>query len=80
MRIFVASLNYSTVTETELFELFSRHVDVRSAKLARDAAGRSKGYGFVELVNDADVGRALELDGYLFHNRRIGVALAEERG
>ena len=77
MRVFVANLNFDTVDDSALFELFSRFVDVRFAKLTRDAGGQSRGFGFVELINDVDLDRALELDGYLFHNRTIHVQVAK---
>jgi polyadenylate-binding protein len=71
--MFVANLDYA-VDESALFELFSRYVDVASTKLVRDTAGRSRGFGFVELVSpQSDLERALELNGYLFHGRQIRV-------
>jgi RNA recognition motif-containing protein len=74
-KIFVASLNFDTVDDSALFQLFSQYIDVFSAKIVRDFDGQSKGFGFVA-INDMDVERALELDGYLFHNRRIRVQVA----
>ena len=79
MKVFVASLDYNTVDDSALFELFSRYVDVRSAKIARDADGRSRGFGHVELLHDQDLDTALELDGINFHGRRLGVAPAKAR-
>ncbi len=60
MNIFVAKLNYSTQTET-LQDLFEGFGDVDSAKIIMDReTGRSKGYGFVEMPNDAEGLAAIE--------------------
>lgn len=60
MNIFVAKLNYSTETET-LQDLFEGFGDVDSAKIIMDReTGRSKGYGFVEMPNDAEALAAIE--------------------
>jgi polyadenylate-binding protein len=71
-KVLVANLNFAEV-DSALFQLFSQYVDVFSAKIARDFEGQSRGFGFVA-ISDAEVEPALELDGYLFHNRRIRVA------
>lgn len=79
MKVFVANLNYAEVGDSELFELFSRYIDVKSARVIPDTDGRSRGFGFVELVSESDLDRALELDGYLFHNRNIRVQPARPK-
>lgn len=79
MKVYVANLNYSTVTESEVFELLSQYIDIRSAKIVRDADGRSKGFAFVELLHDQDIDAALELDGINFHDRRIRVQVAKDK-
>ncbi|MBX2816036.1 MAG: RNA-binding protein [Saprospiraceae bacterium] len=60
MNIFVARLNYRTDGEA-LGKLFSRFGEVTSAKVIMDReTGRSKGYGFVEMPNDAEALIAIE--------------------
>ncbi|MEE9372027.1 MAG: RNA-binding protein [Saprospiraceae bacterium] len=60
MNIFVAKLNYSTQTES-LQDLFEGFGDVDTVKVIMDReTGRSKGYGFVEMPNDAEALAAIE--------------------
>jgi RNA recognition motif-containing protein len=54
MNIFVAKLNYST-SEAELKRAFEQFGEVASAKIVNDRdTGRSKGFGFVEMPNEAE--------------------------
>lgn len=54
MNIFVAKLNFKTSTE-DLEKAFANYGEVTSAKIVKDRdTGRSKGYGFVEMPNDAE--------------------------
>ncbi|MCI0751014.1 MAG: RNA-binding protein [Flammeovirgaceae bacterium] len=69
MNIFVAKLNFKTRTE-DLQAAFEKFGQVSSAKIVKDRdTGRSKGYGFVEMPNDAEANNAIaalnekELDG-----------------
>ncbi|MGL4631764.1 MAG: RNA recognition motif domain-containing protein [Leadbetterella sp.] len=80
MNIFVAKLNYATKDET-LQAAFEQFGSVDSAKVIMDKfTGRSKGFGFVEMSNDAEAKSAItalnetELDG-----RTIVVKEAEPR-
>lgn len=60
MNIFVAKLNYRTDSRA-LEDLFSQYGEVDSAKIIMDRqTGRSKGYGFVEMPNDAEALVAIE--------------------
>ncbi|HRR57149.1 MAG TPA: RNA-binding protein, partial [Acidobacteriota bacterium] len=53
-RIFVGGLPYST-SDKELEELFSAHGTVESARIVTDRmTGRSRGFGFVEMSNEAE--------------------------
>ncbi|HLO45527.1 MAG TPA: hypothetical protein VK175_14410 [Leadbetterella sp.] len=81
MNIFAAKLNYDTTDET-LQAAFEEFGDVDSAKVIMDKfTGRSKGFGFVEMPNDAEARNAInslndsELDG-----RTIVVKVAEPKG
>jgi RNA recognition motif-containing protein len=69
MNIFVAKLNFKTRTE-DLQNAFAQYGEVSSVKIISDRdTGRSKGYGFVEMPNDAEAQAAIdglndkELDG-----------------
>ena len=54
MNIFVANLNFK-VQNDGLKKLFETYGEVTSAKVVMDkATGRSKGFGFVEMPNDAE--------------------------
>ncbi|XWS25582.1 hypothetical protein CRYUN_Cryun27aG0080500 [Craigia yunnanensis] len=51
-----------TVTDEQLFELFSQVAQVISVRVCRDlATGRSLGYGYVNYNNPRDAARALDL-------------------
>ncbi len=79
MNIFVGNLAYS-VTETELNEMFEEHGAVNSAKLITDReTGRSRGFGFVEMDNDAAEAAIKALNEKDFGGRAIRVNQAEDR-
>ena len=68
-KLFVGNLPYTTTNES-LGEFFSRFGEVTSAAVIMDrATGRSKGFGFVEMSDDAAAdtaiaqGEGAELDG-----------------
>ncbi|MCB8964496.1 MAG: RNA-binding protein [Bacteroidales bacterium] len=54
MMIYVGNISY-LMTAEELKELFAPYGNVVSVKIIADkVSGKSKGYGFVEMENDAD--------------------------
>jgi RNA recognition motif-containing protein len=58
--IFVGNLTWTT-TEEELSQLFEPFGIVESARIATDRdTGRSHGFGFVEMPNDAEAHGAIE--------------------
>jgi len=60
MNIYVGNIAWS-MTEDELNALFSDFGSVSSAKIITDKySGRSKGFGFVEMDNDAEAEAAIE--------------------
>ena len=60
MNIYVGNIAWS-MTEDELNALFSEFGSVSSAKIITDKySGRSKGFGFVEMDNDAEAEAAIE--------------------
>src|SRR3990172_51873 len=82
-KLYVGNLPY-TATETELTTLFSKAGTVKSVTLITDReTGRSKGFGFVEMENDADAQKAISmLNGTELGSRSLTVNLArppEER-
>jgi len=74
MRLYVGNLSYST-GEQEVESLFSTHGAIESVKLIRDQmTGQSRGFGFVEMLNDAEGRAAMQsLDQHEFEGRRLTV-------
>lgn len=79
-KLYVGNLSYST-TEESLNALFAQFGEVVSAVVIKDrATGQSKGFGFVELADEAAADKAIEAqNGKEFEGRRIRVNVAEER-
>lgn len=60
-RLYVGSLPYST-TDAELKDAFSQAGAVESAQVIIDKmTGRSKGFGFVEMSNDDEAMKAIDM-------------------
>ena len=80
MNIFIAGLNYS-ISDSELSELFTAYGEVSSARVIKDRqTGRSKGYGFVEMNDEASGQKAIdELNGAEYDGRTISVSVARPR-
>ncbi|MBK5719989.1 RNA-binding protein [Dysgonomonas sp. Marseille-P4677] len=80
MNIFIAGLSYS-INDNDLRDLFTEYGEISSAKVIMDkATGRSKGYGFVELADDAAGQKAIEeLNGAEYDGRTISVSEARPR-
>ena len=74
MNIFVGNLTWTT-TEDELAQLFEPFGTVSQARIATDRdTGRSRGFGFVEMPNDAEAGAAIEeLHGATIGRRQLTV-------
>jgi len=73
-KLYVGNLPYNTV-DADLENLFSQAGTVKSAQVIRDrASGRSKGFGFVEMANDAEAQAAIAaLNGSEVDGRNIVV-------
>ena len=80
MSIYVGNLSYD-VTPDELSETFSEYGTVKRSMIPTDReTGKSRGFGFVEMVNEEDETRAIEaLDGAEWMGRRIRVNKARPR-
>ncbi|EDM37672.1 RNA binding protein [Pedobacter sp. BAL39] len=68
------------IQESELIELFSFHGMINSLDLVTDKfTKKHKGFGFVEMVDQAGADRAIRaLNGLVLRGRKISVKLAEE--
>ena len=73
-------MNYATTAET-LTSLFSQYGEVVSATVIKDRfTEQSKGFGFVEMSDDAATETAIAaLNGKELEGRRLRVNVAEER-
>jgi RNA recognition motif-containing protein len=73
-RLYVGGLNYNT-TEDALKEEFAKAGEVKEANIIiNKMTGHSKGFGFVEMANDADAAKAVEMfNGKEFDGRSLTV-------
>jgi RNA recognition motif-containing protein len=80
MNIYVSNLSFNT-SDVELQDLFSKYGEVSSAKVITDReTGRSRGFGFVEMANDAEGKAAMEgLNNKEVEGRAMSVSVAKER-
>ena len=80
MNIYVSNLSFAVVDE-DLKSYFAEYGDVTSAKVIMDKyTNRSKGFGFVEMSDDAAAQKAIaELDGGMVEGRAIKVMVAKPR-
>lgn len=78
--IFVGNLSYGT-TDQELRTLFESYGTVERVSIITDRdTGRSRGFAFVEMNDDAEADRAIEaLNGYEVSGRALNVNEARPR-
>lgn len=79
-KLFVGGLPFAT-TSDKLEELFSEVGKVESAVVITDrTTGNSRGFGFVEMVNDEEAKSAVEkFNGYSLEGRTLAVSEARPR-
>jgi RNA recognition motif-containing protein len=79
-KLYVGNLSYN-VDSSELEQLFGQHGQVVSAQIINDRdTGRSKGFGFVEMANDAEADAAIAaLNGQEHGGRALTVNEARPR-
>ena len=79
-KLYVGNLGYN-VTSTDLQQLFTPHGTVQSAQVIEDRdAGRSKGFGFVEMGSDEEARTAITaLNGQMHGERALTVDEAKPR-
>jgi RNA recognition motif-containing protein len=80
MNIYVSNLSFN-VQDEDLREFFTSYGDVTSAKVIMDKmTNRSRGFGFVEMSDDAAAAKAIaELDGATVEGRNIKVMEARPK-
>lgn len=80
MKLYVGNLNYDT-NDDSLRQAFEAIGPVESADVITDRySGRSRGFGFVQMANDADAQKAIEtLNDTPLDGRNITVAEARPR-
>jgi RNA recognition motif-containing protein len=80
-KLYVGGLSYSTTSES-LREYFAQCGTVESATVITDrATGQSRGFGFVEMANEADAQSAIsKLNDKPFEGRRLTVNVANPQG
>jgi RNA recognition motif-containing protein len=80
MNLFVGNLSFE-VTQNDLESLFGTSGQVASAKVMMDReTGRSRGFAFVEMPNDAEARNAIQnLNGKDLKGRKINVNEARPR-
>ncbi|MDH6358584.1 RNA-binding protein [Parabacteroides sp. PF5-9] len=80
MNIYISNLSYG-VSDADLNDLFNEYGEVSSAKVIMDReTGRSRGFGFVEMADDAQAQTAInELNNAEYDGKTISVSVARER-
>lgn len=80
MNLFVAGLPYD-LDDDELMEIFEKFGVVNSAKVAMDKeTGKSRGFGFVDMQNEAEARDAIEnLNDISLGKKPLVVKQADER-
>ena len=80
MNIYVSNLSFA-VQDEDLREFFTEYGEVSSAKIITDKlTNRSRGFGFVEMSDNAAGERAIkELNGAHVEGRAISVTVAKPR-
>lgn len=80
MNIYVSNLSFN-IQDEDLREFFAPYGEVTSSKIINDReTGRSRGFGFVEMSDDAASKKAIsELDGSEMDGRNIKVMEAKPK-
>ena len=80
MNIYISNLSYA-VNDGDLKDLFGEYGEISSAKVITDReTGRSRGFGFVEMADDAQGKKAIdELNGAEYDGKVITVNVAKPR-
>ena len=78
--MFVSNLSFHT-TDEDLRDLFKEFGEVSSAKVITDReTGRSRGFGFVEMPEEAAAKQAMQgIEGKEIEGRAVSVSVAKEK-
>ncbi|ESO95367.1 hypothetical protein LOTGIDRAFT_188648 [Lottia gigantea] len=77
--VFVSNLNFD-INEDGIKEIFCKCGEISEIRLVKNFHGKSKGYAYVEFIDELPVTKALELDRQPVHNRPMYVSRCEDRG
>jgi RNA recognition motif-containing protein len=78
-KLFVGSLAWAT-TDDSLKAFFEQFGEVASASVVKERdSGRSRGFGFVEMTNDADADKAIAATGSNLDGREINISEAKSK-
>lgn len=79
MNIYVGNIPYKS-TEDDLGNIFSEFGDVISVKIIKDKySSRSKGFGFIEMEEEAGEKAIEALDGFEHMDRNLRVSRANSK-
>jgi len=80
MNIFVSNLGFN-IESNDLKDFFTPYGEVTSSKVIMDRdTGRSRGFGFVEMSNDAAGNEAIsKLNGSMVEGRALSVIVARPK-
>ena len=80
MKVFIAGLPIE-VDEAELSAVFGDFGPVKSLRIIKDRETKeSKGFGFVEMVNEDEAKEAIKcMNGASYYGRRITVNIAQDK-
>ena len=79
-KLYVGNFPYDT-TEEDLRNLFAQAGTVEAINLIKDrASGRSKGFAFVEMTNQSELEKAIQMfNNFLLKERPLAVNIARPR-
>ncbi|PKS11528.1 hypothetical protein jhhlp_003293 [Lomentospora prolificans] len=77
--VYVKNIN-TEASDDEFRDLFAKYGEITSSTLARDAEGKSRGFGFVNFTTHESAARAVEeLNGNEFHGQELFVGRAQKK-
>jgi RNA recognition motif-containing protein len=80
MNLYVSNLS-DKITDESLGAIFAKHGEISSSKIIKDhTSGYSRGFGFVDMPNDAEAQNAMEkINGTVVDGRNVSVTEARPR-
>ena len=78
-KVYVGNLNYK-LTEEDLREFFTSCGEIQDCKIITDFnTGQSKGFAFITFSQEAEMEKAIELNGEELEGRKLFVNKAREK-